>query len=258
MNTFIDGKQQSEQEHQHEMQQHERPQSPLPIDLHYSESSCSVVCETPLNPEDDQTRNSLSPPPITAKTGQHVLATPKTCETPQSDAIVTNVNQRVLRRKRQRHNDLPPMIPGSPELYDTSYSNPFGRHVPIHSPIVGIDHTLDLGYIGKVESSNPRRGTSMRPISLFSRYSTANDMERRCSIESSELSYSSDESEGNFGFQTFLPALEDSRYKNDATFGKGKEGEGRVFHNPRRTLKMRRKNYNSSNDDIFEPTTYMA
>ena len=254
MTNCIHGKQQSEQ-YQHEMKQHEQTQSPFPIGLCCSESFFSVVCETPLNPEDEQTRNSLSPPPIAAKTGQHVLATP--CGTPPSNSIITNVNKRDLRRKRQRRSGLPPMIPDSPELYSTSYSNPFGRHVPIHSPIVGIDHTLDLGCIGKLESSKPLRGAQrLRPISLFSRYSPANEGERRCSIESSELSYSSDESEGNFGFQTFLPALEDSHYQNDGTFGNGKEGEGRVFGNARRALKMRRRDCNHSNQDIFEPTTY--
>ncbi len=256
MTNFTDREQQQELQ----MQQQEQPQSPFPIGLCFGESPFPIVCETPFSAEDEQTRNSWSPPPIVTKTGHHDVTTPKAyvvapCGTPPSQTITTHVKKTVLRRKRQRPRSLPPMIPGSPELYNTSDSNPFGRHVPIHSPILGIDHTLDLRYIRKLESSKEQR----RQTSDSSRCSTKIEGERRSSIESSDLSYSSDDSAGIFGFQTFLPALEDSKYDNDAAFGKGKEEQERIFSSATRALKMRRRDCSQSNQqDVFEPTTYVT
>lgn len=254
MTNFIDGKQQQQEL---QMQQQEQPRSPSPVGLCFGESPFPMACETPFSTEDEQTRNSLSPPPIVTKTGQHDATTPKACIVAPCGSpptITTHVNKAVLRRKRQRPRSLPPMIPGSPELCNASDGNPFGRHVPIHSPIVGIDHTLDLRYIRKPESSKAQR----RQTSDSSRCSTKIEGERRSSIESSDLSYSSDESEGMFGFQTFLPALEDSNYYEDAAFGNGKEEQDRIFSSAARALKMRRRDWNRSNQDVFEPTTYIT
>lgn len=256
MTTFTVGKQQQELE----MQQ-EQPQSPFPIGFGLGESAFPMVCETPIRVEDEQPR-SWSPPPIATKTEQRDLATPRasvvaSCGTPPADAIVTNVNKSFLRRKRQRSRSLPPMIPGSPELYTTSDSNPFGRHVPIHSPIAGIDHTMDLSFVRKLEFSEAKDGTQQRQTSNSLRHSTTIQAERRFSIESSDLSYSSDESEGTFGFQTFLPALDDSNHE-DAALGIGKVEQDRIFSSATRALKMRRRDRNDRNQDGFEQTTYFA
>ena len=256
MTYFMEGKQQQELE----MQQ-EQPQSPFPIGFGSGESTFPGVCETPIRVEDERPRSG-SPPPIATKAEQRDLATPRAsvgapCGTPPSDAIVTNVNKPFLRRKRQRSRSLPPMIPGSPELYTTPDSNPFGRHVPIHSPIAGIDHTLDLSYVRKLEFSEAKDETQRRQTSDSLRHSTMIKAERRFSIESSDLSYSSDESEGTFGFQTFLPALEDSNHE-DAAFGTGKEEHDRIFSSGTRALKMRKRDRNDRNQDGFEPTTYIT
>lgn len=195
-------------------QQGGRPQSPFSFHLSSDTSCCSAVFETPVSLEDEQTQTYSTPPPIQARTEGHNAA-----------AITdeTEMSKHVLHRKRlrpcyRRKNALPPMIPGSPELYNKSESNPFRRHIPIHSPIARIGNTLNLEYIGTLGTTKSRHGSQpLQPDSA-----------------------SSDECGDTFRFQAFIPLLEDSYDDDDVRFIDGNEGEYKTFGIASRALKRRR------------------
>ncbi|OEU13911.1 hypothetical protein FRACYDRAFT_242265 [Fragilariopsis cylindrus CCMP1102] len=90
-----------------------------------------------------------TPPPLVAKT--KIKQQRESSLPPPTSSTSTSMPIGIFlgRRKRQRcdRGGPPPMFPSSPEFDSTADTNPFGRHIAIHSPIAGVGNTLNLEFI---------------------------------------------------------------------------------------------------------------
>lgn len=255
MTLLEENRQHQEYQKQHRPQhQHRQPQSPFSIDTPFTNPHPSLVFETPVGLKDERVKTVWSPPQvISTKTERRLTVTPKACIVPPvaiapPDATrtkKTKTNERFPRHKRQRscfrrRSSLPPMIPGSPELYSTPDSNPFGRLVAIHSPIAGIGRRLNLGYIGEMKASKSYRESQIQPSFVFPPCPKKVKRQTRPSLSPSRLSSSSDESEEICKIQTLLPVLEDSLNDNVMRPGDENRGDHDNF-DIASTLKIRRR-----------------
>lgn len=215
---------------------------PLSIDRSFTSSYCALYFETPISIslKDEQVQAFLTPTPIEAKTERHIIAT----STTRTNIVKTSKYLLSCKRKRpcyRLHSALPPMIPGSPELYGTVDSNPFRRHVAIHSPIAGIGGTLNLGFIGKIKSSESYDRQQIQLTLVPQQYPIKMKRHKRTSSSSSNSSSSFDESKRIDRVKIFLPVLEDPYKDNDMNFDERNQGKHDIFSITSKPLKIRRR-----------------
>ena len=162
-------------------------------------------------------------------------------------------------RKRQRPFQSrlapPPLLPSSFELDDTANSNPYKRHVAIHSPIPGIGNSLNLDFVAKIKSSKSHfneRSKMIPSCLLEERRSASSSSSYFTPASSSVLPREMDT------IQIFFPIPDNALDVIEETPGDREQDHNSVSIG-RMALKMRRRYQNNDNPrNIFEPTELTA
>jgi hypothetical protein len=210
-----------------------------------------------------------TPPPLVAKT--KIKQQRESSLPPPTSSTSTSVPIGIFlgRRKRQRcdRKGPPPMLPGSPEFDNTADTNPFGRHIAIHSPIAGVGNTLNLEFIAKIKLEPHPRQQQQHKISSSASFYTSSSASSSSSSSTSVSSPSSEDKMMIDRIQKFFPILDDDT--EDGGDGNNEQGGRRlrigemgeknelIIGIKTRALKMRRRCYNDKNCDIFEPTAHL-
>jgi len=213
----------------------------------YSQSDrfCSMWTTPPVVPESKRPESLL-------QSLQTYLVTPSDTKSAETLKIDNNYLGRKRQRVHESHNlALPTLLPGFPELDDTADSNPFKQHFAIHSPIAGIENTLNLEFIANIKSSktSEKQRTAMPPSGL------PNEKGHGIPSSFSTSSRSSVSSEEIERIKNSFPILDDPLDSVETLFGDGIRGENYVCVGTR-ALRMRRRCRKDNPPDIFNPMSF--
>jgi len=194
------------------------------------------LCTTPASVANEQ-HESLSMLPKTR------LATPSNLMPAEAPKIR---NYKGLKRQRSFESRnvtvLPSSLPGFPELDGTVKSNPYRRHLAIHSPIAGIRETLNLEFIADIKPSMSSERQVMFPLGLPSEAGYTR-LSSKCS-----MSYYTVSSKELDKIRQHFPILEDCQMGSGTRFGDTNQSDDDIGVGTR-TLKMRCQRRN----DVIDP-----